>query len=123
MQMDENEISKRNMNDLLDDLNNNNWDIRVKAVLNLKNHDNPKVNNALISRLNDDDNENVWLSAANVLKNRKDPRIIDSFILTLSDERDEVRWHSIQFLGQIGDKKAVDPIIKALKDKSKIQIF
>ena len=65
-----------------------------RAVLILNNYHDPKVTEALIGKLKDD-NENVWISAANVLKNRKDPRIVDSLILTISDNRDEIRWHSV----------------------------
>ena len=115
--MYEKQISKQNMKELIDKLDNEAWDARVRAVLNLNNYHDPKVTEALIGKLKDD-NENVWISAANVLKNRKDPRIVDSLILTISDNRDEIRWHSVYYLGEMGDKKAVDPIIKALKDKN-----
>ena len=66
----------------------------------------------------DDENESVCLSAANALKNKKDKRIIESLLKSLNSESTEVRRHSVYILGEIGDSKAVDPIIGKLNDNS-----
>ncbi len=82
--MDNKHISERNMKELIEELNNSDWNVRARAILLLKNYKEPEVINALIEKLNDE-NKNVWLSAANVLKNSNDPRLIYSFIKKIND--------------------------------------
>ncbi|NPE27830.1 HEAT repeat domain-containing protein [Methanococcoides sp. SA1] len=43
---------------------------------------------------------------------------MDSFIEDLKDEDDNVRSHAIHSLGQIGDEKAVEPLIQVMNDEN-----
>ncbi|MDY0386066.1 MAG: HEAT repeat domain-containing protein [Methanolobus sp.] len=43
---------------------------------------------------------------------------VESLIQDLKDEDDNVRSHAIHSLGQIGDKKAIGPLIQAMNDEN-----
>lgn len=42
---------------------------------------------------------------------------VDILIQELKDENSYVRWRAAETLGKIGDSRAVDPLIAAMKDK------
>ncbi|HEU4386769.1 MAG TPA: HEAT repeat domain-containing protein, partial [Blastocatellia bacterium] len=56
--------------------------------------------------------------AAYQLSYLADPRSIDPLIAVLGDADAEVRAASANALGQIGDKKALEPVLRLLKDQT-----
>ena len=60
------------------------------------------------------------LSAVKMLALMKDARVVDAFITVLKDENVEVRKEAAKALGELKDPRAVEPLLAAFNDKSKM---
>jgi HEAT repeat protein len=56
----------------------------------------------------------VRWSAAHALAKRRDPRVVDAFIEALGDGAPKVRVVVIEALGNVGTRRALDPLREAL---------
>ncbi len=66
---------------------------------------------ALIKILNDEDNQ-IKINAISLLVQQKDSRIVMPIANLLQDDNWKVRFYAANALGLVGDKRAVDPLLK-----------
>lgn len=105
-------------------LKNKDWRVRTEAAKILGEIKDKRALEPLIKALCDE-NSNVRFKARSALK-KIDPswretetakKLVPFFIQALSNKNAEVREEAARVLGEIGDKRAVEPLIKALGDK------
>lgn len=94
----------------------------VKATTKTFKDDNAQVIEALINTLNNDENQNVRLAAANALFVYKDnPRVRDALIVSISHQTDPVlKIAMVNMLLALKDKRAKEPIERILKSDKDI---
>lgn len=101
-------------------LDNRSASKRIQAVSYSEEMKQPdvKVLEAIISRMHNDENVNVRLTAAEALGRFKDNTLVkDAFIKALTQERNpDVQIAVIEFLAQAQDKRAVEPMQKLLQE-------
>lgn len=94
--------------------------VRACAALALVSVDNPKATSALLVILAADKNKNVRLNAVRALgrKGRSEP--VRDLLKLFTDNREDVavRCESAACLGEIGDNRAVDPLLGSLSSKT-----
>jgi HEAT repeat protein len=105
---------KRTSEPLMERLSDSHSEVRAAALDSLEGHDDPRLSDLTIKLLCDD-SVSVRRSAVSNIRKRKDRRAIDALIIQLNDTDFLVPSRSAEALGAIGDKKAVLPLIKALK--------
>ncbi|OJJ20801.1 hypothetical protein BKI52_09460 [marine bacterium AO1-C] len=94
----------------------------VKATTKTFKDQNDQVIEALIKTLNNDENQNVRLAAANALFVYKDnPRVRDALIVSISHQTDPVlKIAMVNMLLALKDKRAKEPIERILKNDTEI---
>jgi HEAT repeat protein len=102
---------------LLQDLKNEDREVRNKAAMALGYKGDKRAVEALIQAL-EDEVEIVRSGAALHLGNIGDKRAIESLIKAMEDEVDDVKWNATLALGKMGEQRAVEPLIQALNDKN-----
>lgn len=93
----------------------NNWKIRGIAAKVLGKIGDTKAVPFLIETLNSDKESKVRAWAAFALRELKDKRSLPALLRALKDEDSTVRDWSVLALGQVGDAKAVLPLIEVMK--------
>jgi HEAT repeat protein len=70
---------------------------------------------ALITRLADDDDENIRVAAAEALGKMRDPRAVDALLACLNRHQEGwLDYAAAEALGEIGDRRALEPLLAAL---------
>jgi len=110
---------KKDVNDLIKALENNDNNVRRKAAEALKEIGDPKTVEPLIQVLNDND-EIVRQMAVRALQKIGDPKAIEPLIQTLNDKDLTVRGLARDALASIGTNGAIEPLIQALGDEDKV---
>ena len=100
---------------LLDDLRDDNPDIRRDAAWKLREVNAEQAREPLISALRDHE-ATVRMSAAKALGEIKDIRAVQPLITALRDDNYMVRISAVLALGKIQDSRAAGPLKAALKD-------
>lgn len=103
--------------ELLEALNDDTWEVRNAVIQVLGRIDNPAVVPALLKILEDDEYR-VRLSAIEALGMIGEPSAVPSLLDALQDEEFQVRQFAARSLGWIGDPLAVNPLIGALDDEN-----
>jgi HEAT repeat protein len=89
------------------------WQLRYEAADALGKIKDPRIVGPLIEALNDR-NSRVREAAAKSLKEVGEPAV-EPLIATLRDENQDVCFKAIVVLGEIGDSRAVEPLVGVLK--------
>jgi HEAT repeat protein len=90
------------------------WQLRYEAAAALGKIKDPRVVGPLLEALNDR-NIRVKEAAAKSLKEVGEPAV-EPLIASLRDENQEVCFKAIVLLGEIGDSRAVEPLVGVLKN-------
>jgi HEAT repeat protein len=91
-------------------------DIQYEAAGALGDIGDPRAVDPLITALKNDEFSGVRWKAAESLS-RIGPPAVDALIGALQHSDDDVRWKAAIALGEIGDQRAIEPLIRALTDK------
>ena len=102
---------KRAVQPLLESLNDSSVSVRVAALNSLRNFDDPQISDANIRMLKDESFRVREVALANI-RHKPDRRAVESIIPLLTDSKIDVL--AAETLGIIRDKRAVNPLIKAL---------
>lgn len=109
-----NEVGDQNaVKDLLNALRDVDWWVKVRAADALGAIGGPKVFNAILALITDKD-EFLRRTAVEILNTSKDPRALDRLIEALRDEDWWVRERAVDALAAIGDTRAVPHLITML---------
>ncbi len=101
---------------LIDDLDNPDKNVRADAVSELNDIGGEKAIRAMIRALKDED-PIVRRLAAGGLSTISDSSAVEPLIETLRDKDEYVRQNAAEALQEIGDKRAVEPLTKVLEDR------
>ncbi len=107
---------EKDIEGLIEALNNKSWFVRRKAAEALGKIGDKRAIDPLINALNDDDIE-VREEIVTSLGKIGDKKAVDQLIYILEKDKEDVRWKAARALGDIGDKKAVEPLILSLNDE------
>ncbi len=95
--------------------NDEDWKIRREALLALEKFKDKKISEALYERLNPEKHTEVKSHIIRVLGEIRVAEAVDLIIETLDDPSSDIKWRSIIALGNIGDKKALEPLFNIVK--------
>ncbi|MEQ8189422.1 MAG: protein kinase, partial [Candidatus Eremiobacterota bacterium] len=95
--------------------NDEDWKIRKEALLALEKFKDEAITGALCERLNLEKHTEVKSHIIRVLGELRVTEAVDLIIETLSDPASDIKWRSIIALGNIGDKKALEPLFNIVK--------
>lgn len=104
---------------LVQDINDDNLIVRLKAVKELGESGDVRAVHPLIDSLGDRDCGHTAANALVKLVKKGQPSV-EPLIITLKDENPFVRRNAVYALGEIKDVRAVNPLIDALKDNDLI---
>ncbi len=107
---------KRALEPLIEKLNDSDDDVRAAALSSLRHYDDPRVLDLTIKGLSDP-SISIRRTAVWNINEKPDRRATDVLILLLNDQDFLVASCSAEALGRTGDKKAVAPLIKAMKSE------
>ncbi|MFW9993374.1 MAG: HEAT repeat domain-containing protein [Candidatus Odinarchaeota archaeon] len=104
------------VDELLEQLNSGDWKVRQRAAEALGQLGHPRSIDPLINSLKDEVDSRVRFSAAQSLGKFGGPAV-DPLIKTLRDnhDNDNIRYLAAWALGEIGDSRAIKPLIKMLE--------
>ncbi|MFC1550879.1 HEAT repeat domain-containing protein [Candidatus Neomarinimicrobiota bacterium] len=101
---------------MIKELEHKNSDVRAEAAEILGEIGDVRAVNPLIAAVvNDDNNKNVIINAANAII-KIDTVAVEPLIKALGDDNHKIRSFAAAALGEIGDIRAVEPLIAALKN-------
>ncbi|MGM0606862.1 MAG: tetratricopeptide repeat protein [Candidatus Muiribacteriota bacterium] len=106
---------RKDFENIVNKLDSNSLDERLKALEDLKKFDEPEVVEYFIRMLTDSSSE-VQIKAAEALIKYKDRRSVPQLLETLDDNNKEVKKRVIYVLGELRDKSAVEPVLELLDD-------
>ncbi len=104
------------INELINNLEHPNEEIREKAALGLAQIGSENVVEPLLKHLNDPSSE-VREMVIYGLGQTKSEKAIPSLVDLLKDPDFEIRWVSVEALGEIASKKALSPLLTRLKQE------
>lgn len=105
---------KRVLEPLIDRLRDLDPGVRTAALDSLKTYDDPRLSGLVINLLRDD-SLSVRKAAVLNIKQRLDKKAVEALALLLEDTDNEVVNLTVEALEAIGDQRAADTLIKALK--------
>jgi HEAT repeat protein len=105
---------KRALEPLIERLRDLDPEVRTAALNSLKTYDDPRLSGLVIKLLRDD-SLSVRKAAILNIKERRDRQAVEALALLLEDGDNEVVNFTVEALEAIGDQRATDPLIKALK--------
>jgi len=105
---------------LISDLQGSDWSVRDQAANKLAKYRDPRVVEALINTLSQDQHEHVRACAADSLRRIGDPRALEPLMAALKDKHYYPKSHAAEALGELKDPRAVEPLISALKEELKV---
>lgn len=103
--------------DLIQQLDDASMDVREESAYALGSIGSPEAVGALVAKMEDPSCE-LGPQIAKALRYAKDPSSVDALIKRLSDPDRETKSESIRALGEIGDKRATEPLMDILTASS-----
>jgi len=94
------------------------WKIRKEALLALENFNDKTITGAFCDRLNREKHTEVKSHIIRALGELKVKESVDLIIDTLNDPVSDIKWRSITALGNIGDRKALNPLFNIVKEEN-----
>ena len=95
--------------------NDEDWKIRKEALLVLEKFKDQSITRALCDRFNQEKHTEVKSHIIRVLGELRVTESVDLIIEALNDPASDVKWRSIIALGNIGDRKALEPLFNIVK--------
>ena len=104
---------QRALDPLIGGLSDDEPEVRAAALDSLKSYDDPRLSDLVMERLKD---ESLFVRRTAVLniKERRDRKAVEAVSLLLADTDNAIVKYSVEALEAIGDRRATDPLIKAL---------
>lgn len=112
------ELSKDEFLKLVNNLLNEDLDIRMEAVKLLGDSNNKRASKYLLKLIDDEDNE-IRLEVLKSLGKLKNPETLDVLINTLKDRDTSVRWAAEEAIGNF-DQEAIPKISESLKSEDDV---
>lgn len=98
---------------LVEALGDSSAEVRRGALIALDSFWDSRLDSIFV-KMSEDANDNVRYTAVQILRRSKIQGTLTRFIELLSDNVPDIRQEAAYALGEIGDKKAVDPLVKML---------
>jgi HEAT repeat protein len=105
---------QRALEPLIDRLSDVDPEVKTAALDSLKTYDDPRLS-GLVAKLLRDDSLSVRKAAVLNIKERRDREAVEALALLLGDADNEIVNFTVEALEAIGDQRATDTLIKALK--------
>jgi HEAT repeat protein len=105
---------KRGLEPLIERLSDTDPEVRTAALDSLETYDDPRLSGLAINLLRDD-SLSVRKAAVLNIKQRRDRKAVEALALLLEEADNEVVDFTVEALEAIGDQRATDTLIKALK--------